>query len=159
MPSVKHIGASCFEVCRSLTSLCLTNVNKIRFGAFSFCDSLVSVSTRCEDIEDEAFYQCANLRTAVIYAKELKQNLFHNCQNLKMVFCMNEVEKVLSRAFMNCSSLETVLFAKNVKEIEDEAFANCISLKKLKLPKNCKYDAERINAFYSSKGPIDITLY
>ena len=78
---------------------------------------------------------------------------------VKKIIINENITQIHKRAFTNCPNLTTVELPETIASIEDEAFANCISLKKLKLPKNCKYDAERINAFYSSKGPIDITLY
>ena len=108
---VKSICAGAFSYCESLTSITIPDgVEKIRDFTFSYCESLTSIT-----IPDGV--------------TSIGDNAFSRCGSLTSVTIGNSVTSIGDNAFYGCTSLKNITIPDSVREIGGYAFYGCISLK------------------------------
>lgn len=95
----------------------LEGITTIRPYAFSYCDSLESVS----------------LNDGIT---EIGESAFQACSNLKNADLSNSLSKINKKLFSDCSKLEIINLPDGVVEIGENAFYFCKMLSNLNLPKN-----------------------
>lgn len=154
--SVWYIGSCAFYDCTNLKMLNLgssySQLSEIHYSAFSFCESLESISMACGG--NDRYLEGKN---CIIDKKEA--TLVFGCVN-SVIPNDGSIVAIGKSAFQGCTGLEYIEIPASVKTIEREAFDNCTNLKKVVLP----YGLERIEylAFsctynlYSLKMPTSI---
>ena len=115
-------------------------VTKIGEGAFEMCIGISSVvlPETIEEIETDAFYDCAALQ-AVEFSPNLTKigdNAFAMCLSLQMLDLPEGLKTVGANAFAGCASLRTVILPDTVTTVGEGAFALCTELMDVFLSKN-----------------------
>ena len=143
-------------------------VNKICDEAFSYCESLqtVTLPNTLTEIGDYVFYRCSSLSSVNIpnTVKSIGSDAFRDCSSLTSIILPNSVESIGSQAFTSsglisisipgsvkelsswicsfCSSLQSVTLSDSLESIGHGAFYACKSLKSVMIPKSVtKIDA------------------
>ncbi len=115
-----QIPASCFELCKELTSVTIHNdIVEIGERAFSSCSKLedVNFSSNIEKLGELAFYQCANLEKIKLPNNlvTIGKNCFYKCEKLESVeFDENTIwENLDNSAFLKTNLTNFVVNASN----------------------------------------------
>ena len=123
-------------------------ITAIGDSAFSYCDSLTSVSIpdSVTAIGDEAFYSCSSLTSVNIpdSVTSIGDRAFSYCDSLTSVSIPDSVTAIGNRAFYYCDSLTSVSIPNSVTSIGDYAFGDCSNLT-LTVPRS-SYAAEYAKA-------------
>ena len=113
------------------------SVTSIGDGAFSCCESLVSIAipSSVTSIGDEAFYYCESLTSIVIpdSVTSIGEDAFSGCKSLTSIVIPDSVTSIGEDAFSQCESLVNVLISNSVISIGDGAFSGCKSLINIKM--------------------------
>ena len=121
------------------------NVTRIGYQAFSFRDSLTSVTipNSVVSIGNAAFENCYSLTFVTIPSgvTSIEIAAFMNCYNLVSVSIPYGVTRIEQSVFQNCSSLTSVTIPSSVTSIGVYAFAN---------------DSELTDIFFLGNGDITI---
>ena len=135
-------------------------VTAISHGAFSWCQSLTSVTipNSVTEIGDYAFDYCENLKNIIIPSsvENIGSYAFGKCTHLTDITIPDSVIKIGKAAFWNCSSLTDVTMPNSVKVIGDYAFSDCENLKSVTIPNSVKEIGE--GAFWNDTGITTITI-
>lgn len=182
--SVKSIGSSAFWGCSSLQSITLpfigsgdekaTHLGYI-FGAAKYSDisyypsgvesiryvpttlKTITISDKCENIGDYAFYGCQYISTVNIgkSVKNIGAYAFYQNSSLTSATIPNSVENIGNEAFYNCRKLATITLGENIESIGKDAFYYCSALKSIYAPNlsgwlNINFLNERANPTYNN---------
>ena len=113
-------------------------VTKIGKSAFSFCDTLTSITipNSVEHIGDYAFWYCDNLKNVNIPdgVKSIGDNAFESCYSLTSLTISDSVTAIGNSAFANCENLTNLSIGAGVLQIGDYAFYFCQKIKNVTLP-------------------------
>ena len=138
--AVTEIPAFAFKDCKAITSLDLTNVEKIQKGAFFNCTSLeaITVSNKLEYATRDAFVGCSSLKYNV------EENLLYlgdntnkyvllvqpNPEAITLDECVvsNTTKVIADYAFDICKDLKKITLSDSVKVINGTAFTSCTEL-------------------------------
>lgn len=136
--SISELSEYVFKDCKAITSMDLSNIEKIQKGAFFNCAALESltVSDKIEYATKEAFYGCDKL----VYNEEDELRYLGNDANktvllvapttLNITNCtVSATTKVVAdAAFNNCEYLTNVILSDAVKVINGTSFKGCTEL-------------------------------
>ena len=142
--SVKSIGESSFDLCKSLIEVSIPNsITSIAESAFNECTSLknVFVPSSVTSIGENCFTQCTSLNEIIMsYSiKSIENYCFENCSTIRQIVIPSSVTVIKGGAFSGCSSLYIVSIPSSVMSIEDEAFSDCVSLTYMTIPSSVTY--------------------
>jgi hypothetical protein len=131
--SVTSIGENAFSFCDSLTSITIPHsVTTIGEYAFSHCSGLISISipNSVITIGDYAFAMCSGLTFISIphSITSIGMGTFTNCSGLTSVTIPNSVTYIGMLAFDECSGLNSVTIGNSVTTIRDGVFSSCTEL-------------------------------
>ena len=137
--SVTTIGSSAFSYCDSLTSVTIgDSVTTIGKYAFRECTSLTSVTIgdSVTTIGYAAFTHCTSLTSVTIgdSVTTIGNSAFHSCTSLTSVTIPDSVTTIGGGAFFRCISLTSVTIGDGVTIIGDYAFYECTSLTSVTIP-------------------------
>lgn len=111
---------------------------QIREQAFSYCNSLTSVSIpeTVTQILDGAFSNCTSLTSITMpnSVTEIGAWAFIGCKSLTSIKIPNGVTKIGDGTFNGCSSLTSVHLPEGITQIGENAFSNCTSLTSINIP-------------------------
>lgn len=146
--NLKYVRRASFEMCSSLVSINLQNVEYL--GGFAFSQANLSgysvnmpMLTEAENISggrqfaDTKIQRIENLgKLRVIPGTSWTTGFASNCKELLSVNIPDSTTQILNAAFYGCSKLEEVNISSNsqLQSIGQNAFAGCENLKKLNLP-------------------------
>ena len=162
--SVTNIGNGAFSFCDSLTSVTIPDsVTTIGGSAFSYCDSLTSVTIpdSVTSISNHAFGDCNGLTSVTIGngVTSISDSAFYSCGSLTSVTIPDSVKSIAYCAFYWCSSLTSVMIGKGVESIADYAFAYCPSLKEITVdPANAYFSSDANGVLFNKDKTELITL-
>ena len=136
---ITAIGDSAFSYCDSLTSVSIPDsVTSIGDNAFYFCESLTSVTIpdSVTAIGDSAFSYCDSLTSVSIpdSVTAIGDEAFYSCSSLTSVNIPDSVTSIGDRAFSYCDSLTSVSIPDSVTAIGNRAFYYCDSLTSVSIP-------------------------
>ena len=107
-------------------------VNSIKFGAFSYCDSLTSIHIpeSVTSIEQYVLYGCSSLKSIHIpeSVTSIGAYAFTFCNSLTSVYTPKSITIIMSGAFEQIKSLKSVYISEGVTIIENFVFSRCTSL-------------------------------
>ncbi|MDR0829066.1 MAG: leucine-rich repeat protein [Prevotellaceae bacterium] len=131
--SVDSIGDLAFQK-SGLASISIPpNVSWMGAGVFRSCLNLTSVSiTELQKLPNLTFYQCSNLASAVIGADSIDMMVFYNCSNLTSLTLLEGNKFIGNMSFTGCN-LSSVEIPNSTTMIDYGAFANNNNLKKVTL--------------------------
>ncbi len=136
------------------------NITCIPSTAFSFCDSLTSVtiSDSVTSIGMGAFYGCINLTSVTIGdgVTSIGEVAFRDCHSLTSVTIPDRVTEIGEGAFDDCSSLTSITIPDSVTSIGMVTFYNCSSLKSVTIPDSVTSIGEA--AFYCCSSLTSVTI-
>ena len=108
------------------------NITVVADGAFSDCETLVSVTlpdglTR---LGNSLFFHCKRLFAVTIPDKvtEIGENTFAGCNQLKSVTLPDSAVSVGKNAFADCLTMATVVLPHSLQRIGEDAFVGCPQL-------------------------------
>lgn len=127
--SVKKVGKSTFEQCRSLESIDLSGVTEL-------------------DTEN-LFTNCYSLKSVILpdNLTEIGPYMFSNCKSLVSLTIPQSVTVIGENAFSQCA-IETIVLPQNLTEIGTKAFY-ISSLKEIFIPKSVTYIGEAAFVAYT----------
>jgi len=114
-PSIQFVRESCFQWCKSITSVVFESSN---------------ASTTVLELESYIFRSCEELRS-VRLPRDLTvipRECFHGCRLLLDVPIPGRVRTIQSWAFTNCRALRAVDLPESVIAIDEKAYSACSSL-------------------------------
>jgi hypothetical protein len=137
--SVKSIRYEAFIYCQSLVSVYLhEGLQVIEQGAFAYCEALttVNVPSTVKVIQDMAFVACTSLKSVTLSdaVQVIGQSLFDGCTSLRHVQLPRYLKTIKDSSFCRCQSLQTLHLPVGLKGIGDWAFADCYSLSSITVP-------------------------
>ena len=154
-----------YYVPTKLTTVNITNANKIETAAFNNCKNITKITLNdgVTSIGDYAFRQCTALQDYVIpktvsnigaylhygdteltevyipdVVKEIKEYSFFGCTNISKLQISKYAESIGSYAFYGLNSLPAISIPNNVKTIGAYAFYDCDSATSLHIPDSVK---------------------
>ena len=108
MYNVTKIGDKAFSY-SAITSVRLSNIITIGYGAFSDCTSLkyIEIPSNVTKIENHTFSKCVSLTSITIpnSVTEIGNEAFSECKSLTSITIPNSVTTIGRNAFLWCSSL------------------------------------------------------
>ena len=108
------------------------NVTSIGKFAFSYCDSLTSITIpdSVTSIGESAFNGCTSLTSITIpdSVTSIGGWAFSGCTSIKSITIPDSVTEIGRSAFIDCTSLTSITIPDSVTEIGDYAFHGCSSL-------------------------------
>ena len=114
------------------------SVTSIGDSAFSYCDSLTSITipSSVTSIGDSAFDGCSSLTSITIPSSvtSIGDFAFDGCSSLTSITIPSSVTSIGEWAFFECSSLTSISIPASVTSIGDSAFAWCFSLTSITIP-------------------------
>ena len=154
--SLINIRANAFNGCTALSSIDLSNVQKIGAGAFAGCTELKKIDiSSVTEIGEGAFDGCTALTEATLPAFAMS---YMPVSIKKLTIASGIVENfgtVVNTEKFKLPNLETVVL-KNGVEIGENAFANATTLKSVTLPNTLTVIGK--NAFYRCGALTTINL-
>ena len=137
--SVTSIGDGAFSYCDSLQSVTIPNsVTSIRDKAFFLCKSLQSVTipNSVTKIGNYAFWECISLQSVTIpnSVKSIGNYAFGSCKSLQSITIPNSVSSIGNLAFNLCESIQSITIPNSVTNIGVGAFSYCYSLQSVTIP-------------------------
>lgn len=140
---VTAIGKGAFSSCDSLISITIPNsVSTIGNGAFNFCSNLKSINIPdgVTTIGDAAFAGCAALTNIAIPYGVTGIGLitFSGCSSLTNITIPSSVTSIGYGAFLNCTSLTRISIPSSVTTIGERAFEACSNLERITIPDSVK---------------------
>ena len=129
---VKEIGAQAFLDCAELTTLDLSECEKIGYAAFAGCNKFAPADLNKLAVADEyAFFGNAIESVTLPMLEQLPANLFAGCE--KLTSATLSAIGIGASAFKGCILLETLSLT-GTELIGVDAFKNCEKLTALTLP-------------------------
>ena len=131
--SVTSLGKSCFNGCRSLTSITIPNsVTSLGDRCFWDCSSLTSITigNSVTSLGDECFWCCRSLTSITIpnSVTSLGYACFYDCRSLTSITIPNSVTSLGDGCFSGCSSLTSITIPNSVTSLGEACFYGCSSL-------------------------------
>lgn len=118
-------GMCSFESCSLLSWISLENVERIGAGTFRHCSSLDLLSIKANEVESDAFSDCAKLRSVYYDCSSVPSGCFEECRSL-VNFTGYNISCVRSKAFNKCLNLTNVDLGSDPDiDIASDAFDNC----------------------------------
>ena len=114
-------------------------VKKISAGAFSYCESLTSITIpeSVTSIGDFAFEGCESLASITIPESVTSIDFaFCDCKSLTSITIPESVTSIGDHAFSGCKSLTSIAIPESVTSIGDHAFSGCESLTSIAIPES-----------------------
>ena len=157
---VKTLLASAFQGCTKLSSINLSNIERLEKYAFLSCSSLVGEIRipKLKGTITDATFKGTNITsitdlgeiTGIINTSSVTETPFGYITTLKKVVIPDTLETFGGHIFYGCTSLSEINFPNAVKTIGAQAFYNCTSLaiEDLSLP---NLETLGQNAFYGVK--------
>ena len=113
-------------------------VTSIGEGAFSYCESLQSITlpNNVISIGNDAFYDCNSLKEIIIPDSVtcIGNWVFSLCKSLQSITIPNGVKYIGNGSFSHCESLTSITLPDKVTSIGVDAFYCCESLKEIIIP-------------------------
>ena len=148
--SVKTIGGSAFNGCKSLESVAFPEegLREIGDSAFISCSALESVTfpEGLQEIGSEAFSSCYALESVTFPEEGLREigdGAFKGCYALESVTFPEGLREIRYRAFKSCPALKSVTFPEGLQEIGSEAFSECSALESVTFPEGLREIVDR----------------
>ena len=111
--TVTALGAYAFEN-SSVVSFEVPAAMTIGVGCFKNSKSLASVTIRCSNVPEEAFYGCESLETINFYnVTTIGDNAFYGCAALTRLILPNTVTAIGTTAFSGCLLTDVTMLAEN----------------------------------------------
>lgn len=131
----EEISYGLFEKCTSLTNIDLTGVKIIQDSAFAGSGITTIDLSQIEELHYGAFLGCESLVKVTIPESitEIAENLFKNCYGLQKIEFLGDVTSIGQEAFANCYLLNSIELPDSLTTIGTGAFRNCESIKRLSL--------------------------
>lgn len=134
--TVTRIGDGAFEESKIESITITSNVDGISRDAFSFCESLSSITF------NEGL-------------KYIDHMAFLNCDKVVSIILPNSLESIGDEVFSQCYNLKELYIGKNVSDIDMTAFTNCDKLEEyIVSEENSKYSSEDGMLFDKSKSEL-----
>ena len=135
-------------------------VTSIRYGAFSGCSGLTSITipNSVTSIEGLAFSGCSGLTSVTIpnSVTIIGDEAFSGCSGLTSITIPNSVTSIGNYAFEDCNSLTSVTIPNSVTSIGYGAFSDCTGLTSVTIPNSVTSIGDR--AFYGCSGLTSVTI-
>ena len=137
--SVTSLGKSCFNGCRSLTSITIPNsVTSLGDRCFWDCSSFTSITigNSVTSLGDECFWCCRSLTSITIpnSVTSLGYACFYDCRSLTSITIPNSVTSLGDGCFEGCSSLTSITIPNSVTSLGEACFYYCSSLTSITIP-------------------------
>lgn len=111
--------------------------------AFSFCDSIITVSipNTVKRINVNAFKNCYNLVSVDFsqYLDVISHYAFYHCHNLSSITLPTTLDTIGRYAFSHCYEITSIVILDSVKYIGNQAFYNDSSLSFVIIGNGCRY--------------------
>lgn len=137
-----------------------SDMERISFGAFEDCGSLVKVTVPegISYIDGCAFASCTaleevNLPESIVY---IGMDAFQYCESLKEFSMPDSVTEVDSGVFACCTSLEQVKLSNKINSITDYMFRSCTNLETVVIPDSVTHIGN--GAFQYCNNLLSITI-
>ncbi len=150
---VASIGRGIFRDCSKIDSVSLpfigqskSNLSTIEyfFSSSTFFDGSdiptslqkVTLSYSCEELQKNAFNNCANLKTIEINGNDtvISEQAFNNCPTLNMIVLGPSITKITDSAFSHLTALSSLIMSDSITSIGESALSGCISLESIVIP-------------------------
>ena len=142
--SVKKMEDRCFQFCSNLTSVDLSNCNKLQsIGSFAFdgCSLLLNYDfSKCVELESIGMYCFRDSKmTSLDLSKCIKLlhiegQCFTECLSLEEIILPDSITTIGYNCFTDCSSLKEINLPDSLTTLGNRCFTNCSSLEELTLP-------------------------
>ncbi len=144
----------------SLTTVVLTDMVALPFGAFSFCYNLTSITlpSNLTSIADYAFLFCEGLTyfTIPFGVTSIGNLAFWCCHALVDISIPSSVLTIGNNAFTECTSLASITIPSSVTSIGRYVFQMCHSLSSVTIGSSVTSIGE--GAFYNCTNLVNITI-
>ena len=163
--TVQVIGNEAFQGCSNMETLNFaegSNLKRIEYGAFSYCQALknVTLPKNLKTIEGWAFAYCKELTNIVISegVTTIGEQAFGGCEKLTKITIPSTVTEIDDYAFSWCKALRSVTFSSGsqLQYIGTWAFYYCEALTAITIPSNVETIGEE--AFYECKALNNISF-
>ena len=130
-----------FKVPEKLTTVTITDADKIETAAFNNCKNITKIvlNDGITSIGDYAF-QNSVIKDFVIpnTVITLGENSFYGCVGLTEIMLPNGITEVPKYAFYGCDRISKVTLSRSTKAIGNYAFKDCSRFTKLVIPDKCE---------------------
>lgn len=128
----------CFLLCKSLTDICMPEMEELQDTILGGCTSLENVvlADSIQVIGTNVLSSCSSLTSITIpkSTSRIGNSAFEGCSSLRSICLADNVEELGTGAFRNCTALRTIHFSDKIKSIQNETFKGCTQLSSLYIP-------------------------
>ena len=152
--SVSVIGSEAFERSPVETVIIYGALDSVGDAAFRDCDSLESISLRCDGtIGGSAFAECDSLTDASISGSAaLGSSAFANCSSLETVTLKEGLLSIGASAFAGCSSLKALSIPDSTTSVASSYISGCSGLEEISLGAGCASQAASYGSGFFNIG-------
>ena len=134
LTDLEKVDSGTFEGADSLSRIYLNGgVKRIGNSAFKGASNLIEITlpSSLEYVGADAFRNCSSLRSVNLEqasVTEIGKNAFRNCEMLETLILPKTLEVISNSLARDCENLQDIVIPDTVKEIGNNAFKNCMNL-------------------------------
>ncbi|MGI6710099.1 MAG: leucine-rich repeat protein [Bacilli bacterium] len=129
---------SVYYIPTSLTTVTITDITTVSYGAFYGCSNLTSIiiPSSITEMGNSVFMGCTGIISITLPTgiTNLGDSVFKNCTGLESIIIPTNITSISSFAFMGCTSLTSITVPTSVTNIGSHAFSGCSGLIEISLP-------------------------